>query len=176
MNRLVSIVLVASLALGGCAARLKSSGTPPAAISAAAKANLVVTFIGTQQVEANTDWYPIKGTWSQALASNAAAAGYRTTFLAGRPQTQARDGLMVVIRVENFRYLTGAARAAGSFAIGNAWVNAHVDYKDLRTGRLLGSRQYDTKSKGWQMWFSAMTDKQLKAIARQMVQDIGQAR
>ncbi|WP_122314466.1 hypothetical protein [Pseudomonas cichorii] len=140
------ITIIACLLLGGCAARVKQGGSQELRIQESAKPHLVVTFVGSKRVVASSDWYLLKGMWSQALSTDAKAEGYDTFFLGGKPQTQPRDGVMVVIHVSNFL--------------------------DLRTGQTLGSRTYDSYSLGWQMWFSAMTDKQLRKISRLMIADI----
>ncbi|MEX5572722.1 hypothetical protein Q1J52_07300 [Pseudomonas lijiangensis] len=172
MKRFLLIAVVASLLLSGCAARVKQGGSQDLRLQESAKANLVVTFVGNRQVEANADWYLLKGAWSQALSADAAAEGYVTSFLGGQPKTQPHDGVMVVIHVSNFRYIQWKSRFWASFTTGNAWVNARVEFRDLRSGQLLGTRTYDSYSLGWQMWFSAMTEKQLRKISRLMIADI----
>jgi hypothetical protein len=52
---------------------------------------------------------------------------------------------------------------------GNAFVNAKVSFRDLNTGQVWGERHYDTSSTAWQGVFSAMTDKQVKAIGKEIV-------
>lgn len=172
MKRLLWVAMVACLLLSGCAARVKQGGEQELRLQESAKTNLVVTFVGSRQVEANADWYLLKGVWSQALSADAAAEGYSTSFLGGQPKSQPRDGVMVVINVSNFRYIQWKSRFWASFTTGNAWVNARVEFRDLRTGQILGSRTYDSYSLGWQMWFSAMTEKQLRKISRLMIADI----
>ncbi|MFJ4142320.1 hypothetical protein [Pseudomonas sp. NPDC089734] len=176
MKKLLLVTIIASLFLAGCAARVKQGGSETLMIHESAKNNLVVTFVGSRQVNANADWYLLKGTWSKALSADATAAGYSSVFLDGTPRPQSRNGVMVIIHVSNFRYLDWKSRFWASFMTGNAWVNARVDFRDLRTGQALGSRTYDASSRGWQMWFSAMTDKQLRKISRLMIADIKAAR
>ncbi len=83
--------MVACLLLSGCAARVKQGGSQELRLQESAKTNLVVTFVGSRQVEANADWYLLKGVWSQALSADAAAEGYSTSFLGGQPKSEPRD-------------------------------------------------------------------------------------
>jgi hypothetical protein len=55
---------------------------------------------------------------------------------------------------------------------GNAFVQARVSFRDLKTGDSWGERSYDTSSTAWQGVFSAMTDKQVRAICKEIVADL----
>jgi hypothetical protein len=77
-----------------------------------------------------------------------------------------------VVKVDDYRYLsTGARYGFGVFA-GNAFINADAQFRDLQSGRTLGTRKYNTSSSAWQGIFSAMTSKQVEAICNQIVSDI----
>ena len=52
---------------------------------------------------------------------------------------------------------------------GNAFIKAKVRYLDLATGRSFGEEAIDTSSSAWQGIFAPMTDKQLAAIAKEVV-------
>jgi len=51
---------------------------------------------------------------------------------------------------------------------GNAFINSKVQFVDLSNGSALGERSYDTSSTAWQGAFSAMTDKQVRAICKEI--------
>ncbi len=53
----------------------------------------------------------------------------------------------------------------------NAYIDARARFEDLRSGRLVGERSFNTTSSAWQGVFSAMTDKQLDAISRELIAD-----
>jgi hypothetical protein len=82
----------------------------------------------------------------------------------------------VQINVTNFRYLTPGARYGAGVMVGNAWVNSSADYSDLKSGRLIGTRTYDTSSSAWEGVMSAMTKEQVEAIAQQIISDIKSAK
>ena len=92
------------------------------------------------------------------------------------PSLQGKDGVGIKINVTNFRYLTPGARYGAGVMVGNAWVNSSVDYSDLRSGRLIGTRTYDTSSSAWEGVMSAMTQEQVQAISQKIISDIKSAK
>jgi hypothetical protein len=82
----------------------------------------------------------------------------------------------IMINVTNFRYLTPGARYVAGVMVGNAWINSSADYSDLKSGRLIGTRTYDTSSSAWEGVMSAMTQEQVEAIAQQIISDIKSAK
>lgn len=51
-------------------------------------------------------------------------------------------------------------------------MDADVSFVDAKSGKVLGSRKYNTSSTAWQGVFSAMTDKQVRAICDQILKEI----
>lgn len=173
---LVSLTcLLAVSLLAGCAASVKSDGSGTLAIQESAKQNLVVNFKGNSKVQQNEDWPLLQRDWNEALQAEAARAGY------GLTETQAlspgnKEGVGITINVSNFRYLTPGARYGAGIMVGNAWVNSSADFSDLKSGSLIGTRTYDTSSSAWEGAMSAMTKKQVQAIAQQIISDIKNAK
>lgn len=170
----LSSVIAISM-LSGCAASVKSGGTETLTIQESAKQNLVVNFQGNSKVQQNEDWPRLKQEWNEALQNEATRAGYSLA------ETQAlspsgKDGVGIKINVTNFRYLTPGARYGAGVMVGNAWVNSSADYSDLKSGRLIGTRTYDTSSSAWEGVMSAMTKEQVEAIAQQIISDIKSAK
>lgn len=166
---------VAVLMLSGCAASVKSGGTQALAIQESAKQNLVVNFQGNSKVEQNEDWPRLKQEWNEALQAEATRAGYNLVETKA-PGPQGKEGVGIKINVTNFRYLTPGARYGAGVMVGNAWVNSSADYSDLKSGRLIGTRTYDTTSSAWEGVMSAMTQKQVQAISQQIISDIKSAK
>ncbi|OZY39869.1 hypothetical protein CJF43_20465 [Pseudomonas fragi] len=166
---------VAISLLSGCAASVKSGGSQTLSIEEAAKQNLVVNYAGNSMVQRNEDWPLLKQDWSQALQNEADAAGYRLAYT-GALKPDGKDGVGIKINVSNFRYITPGARYGAGIMVGNAWVNSSADFLDLKTGRLIGTRTYDTSSSAWEGAMSAMTQEQVEAIARQIIADIKSAK
>ncbi|MOA55780.1 hypothetical protein D3C78_1796290 [compost metagenome] len=82
----------------------------------------------------------------------------------------------MLVSVSNFRFLTTGARYSAGSMTGNAWVNSSADFLDLTTGRKVGTRTYDTTSTAWEGVMSAMTEKQVRAISKQIIEDIKNAK
>ncbi len=161
--------------LSGCAASVKSGGGAPLSIQESAKQNLVVSFTGNEKVLHNDDWPLLKSDWSEALRTEAVSAGYSLKEAQNLSVGNAQ-GVGITVNVSNFRYLTPGARYGAGVMVGNAWVNSTADFSDLSTGKLIGSRTYDTSSSAWEGVMSAMTQKQVQAIAKQIISDIKSAK
>ena len=174
----LSLALSCSIAvslLSGCAASVKSGGTEALTIEQSAKNNLVVNIQGNGKVQQNDDWIRLRQEWNEALKNEAARAGYRLTESHVANPAE-KEGVGIKINVTNFRYLTPGARYAAGVMVGNAWINSSADYSDLKSGRLIGTRTYDTSSSAWEGVMSAMTQEQVEAIAQQIISDIKSAK
>jgi hypothetical protein len=83
------------------------------------------------------------------------------------------DSLVAVI-VNNYRYLSQAARIAIGILAGNAFIEAEVIFTDLSNNTSAGTRKYSTSSSAGQGIFSAVTDKQIRAICDEIVKELSQ--
>ena len=166
---------VAVSLLSGCAASVKSGGTEALTIEESAKKNLVVDIQGNGKVRQNGDWIRLRQEWNEALKNEADRAGYRLTESHVANPAE-KEGVGIKINVTNFRYLTPGSRYAAGVMVGNAWINSSADYSDLKSGRLIGTRTYDTSSSAWEGVMSAMTQEQVEAIAQQIISDIKSAK
>lgn len=159
--------------LSGCAVNLsKTGGASQLAIPGESRSNLVVAFDGNSKVEANPQWGMIKTSWRNALLSEASSAGYSITERPTPVQPENTPGTIIQIDVSNFRYMTPGMRYGLGIMAGNAWVDADVTYRDLQTGETIGVRKYNTSSSAWEGVFSAMTEEQLQALAKEIVAEI----
>ncbi|MCD4530151.1 MULTISPECIES: hypothetical protein [Pseudomonas] len=113
--------------------------------------------------------------WNDALQVEATRAGYNLAEAQAK-SLEGKDGVGIKINVSNFRYLTPGARYGAGVMVGNAWVNSSADYSDLKTGRLIGTRTYDTSSSAWEGVMSAMTQEQVQAISQKIIADIKNAK
>jgi len=175
LKKLSILIVISALLLGGCAASVKQGGSENLIIPEAAKSNLVVSFKGTSEAEADTDWDLFKGAWAGALKQEASAGGYKASE-SGSSAVRGADGVLLVINVKKFRYLSAGARYAAGVMVGNAWVESEADFFDLKSKQKLGYRTYATSSSAWEGVMSAMTEKQLQAISKQIIADIKAAK
>lgn len=171
--RLVVAAIVAAM-LGGCAATVQQaeSSRPEIDVPAAAARKVVLVVTGSDRAAGSSDWEALRGEWRSAMAAATAGAGLGFEWrdsLANLPRT---PGTMAVVKVNDYRYLsTGARYGLGALA-GNAFIDSDVSFRELPSGKVLGSRKYNTSSTAWQGIFSAMTSKQVQAICEQIVAEI----
>ena len=81
-------------------------------------------------------------------------------------------GTLLVVNINDYRYLTPGARYGFGVMTGNAFIDSSVEYRDLKTGAVLGEKRFNTTSSAWQGVFSPMTDKQVQAIATEIAGEI----
>jgi hypothetical protein len=55
---------------------------------------------------------------------------------------------------------------------GNAYIDAQLQFRDLNDGKVLGQEAYNTTSSATQGIFSAVTPKQIYAIADEVIRDM----
>lgn len=171
------LALLAITLLSGCAATVNKHGqASQLSIAADAKSNLVVNFTGNSKVASNASWGLLKTSWRNALQSEASTAGYALKEQTGAVRLGGEPGTILLVDVSNFRYLTSAMRYGLGVMSGNAWVDAEVSFLDLQSGETIGVRKYNTSSSAWEGVFSAMTDEQLQALAKEMISEVRSAK
>lgn len=166
-------LFVASFFLTGCAASLKkSSSDTPIKISRESGNKITMNITGSQLATKTSDWEQLKAEWRDAMKSAAAAAGIKFSSQEGKPKPTGETGTLVVVTVDDYRYISAGARYGLGVMTGNAFVNSSVQFRDLKTGDLLGQRSYNTTSSAWEGIFSAMTAKQIQTISADIVNEI----
>ena len=85
-------------------------------------------------------------------------------------------GAIIVQRHWERRYLRyfvalGAGVMLGVMT-GNAFINAQVGFRDLKTGETWTTKTYDTKSSAWNGVFAAMTTKQVRAMCHEILGEV----
>ncbi|WP_298231952.1 hypothetical protein [uncultured Azohydromonas sp.] len=163
---------VAALALSGCAANVVKSGSNDIRVPPEAAKKIVLSVTGTPTVTSSADWAPFRGEMRNAFANEAEAAGIAFTMGDGTARPTGEAGTLLAVQVNDYRYLSSGQRYGLGIMTGNAYVNANVRYLDLKTGQPFGEHSVNTSSSAWEGVFSAMTDKQLQAIARDVVGEI----
>lgn len=172
---LVSIFTAAAV-LSGCAATVNRPATADAAplrIPAESSKHVVMNVTGSKAATESKDWEPLKGEWQTAMKAATAAAGIRYSEQAGGPRPMTEAGTLVVVHVNDYRYLSPGARYGFGVMTGNAYVDSKVRFTDLKSGTTYGERTYNTSSSAWEGIFSAMTGKQIEAICKEIVTEIG---
>lgn len=169
-----SMMLAAAVALSGCAATVtKPADAPAAALQPTAKPAAVALLItGNPTIQASADWHTFRAEWRTAFNAAAAAAAMPATYLESEPAEQPPGTVLIRVTVNEYRYLTPGARFGLGIMTGNAFVDADAEFIEFPARRSIGKRKYGTSSSAWQGVFSAMTDKQVRALSDAMLQDL----
>lgn len=166
------IVLLATM-FAGCAAIVqKGADVQPLTVDQASKRNLVLNVTGSKQSLGSDDWEQMKADWRAAFKAEASRIGAVLTFqdIAAKPTGE--TGTLIVVYLNDYRYVSTGARYGLGVMTGNAYLDAQVRFVNAKTGQVLGERSYNTSSSAWQGIFSAMTDKQVQAIAQDVLAEI----
>jgi hypothetical protein len=170
LNKKYVLLIIAAFALGGCAASVKKGdNAAPIKVGTDASKMLVLNMTGSKDSTTSSDWEPFKGLWRQALKEDMTAIGAPFSAQEGEPKSIGEPGTLLVVDIDDFRYLSAGMRYGFGVMTGNAFVNARVSFRDLKTGEVWGEQKFDTSSTAWQGIFSAMTEKQVRAICKEIV-------
>ncbi|MDH4556241.1 hypothetical protein E8F11_13875 [Pseudomonas sp. BN417] len=171
----VILLLIAGLILTGCAANTtEERPAAPLAIPSDSRTQLIVNFKAGNHVFRNAYWDQFKSLWHAAIQSEASTYRYTVTEQVGPITTTSAPGLLLVIKVDDFRYVTESEFESDSEAE-HAWVDARVIYLDAQTAKEYGERSYNTSSTAWEGIASATTDVQVRAFAKGILNDIRSA-
>lgn len=167
----LSIVLVALL-LGACAATVsKPAGQAPVQISRpATSVNLLIT--GAPAIRGSSDWQTFRAEWRTAFAAAASIRGINSAYSEAELPDYPPGTVLVKVVVNDYRYLTSGARYGFGIMTGNAFIDADAQYIEFPGPRAFGARKFATSSSAWQGVFSAMTDKQVRAISDEILADL----
>ncbi len=92
------------------------------------------------------DWNDFKGLWREACIQQSTGVGAVFTMQEGEPKPTGDAGTLVVVDVVDYHHRSTGARIMFGVMTGNAYINAKVTFRDLKSGDLRGSKAYDTKS------------------------------
>ncbi|WP_052659274.1 hypothetical protein [Pseudomonas sp. LFM046] len=166
-----ALLLLAAVLLIGCSANsTEEYPASPLALPSDARTHLIVNFKAGNEVFRNAYWDQFKSAWRAAIQREASIYGYSVTEQVGPITTASDPGLLLIIKVNDFRYVTE------SEGTDDAWIDARVIYLDAQTAKEYGEREYDTSSSAWESVDSAMTDAQVQAITKDMLDEIRTAK
>lgn len=169
-TRLLSCAISAVVLLSGCAATVKRSGSSQVIATPDGTNRLVLQMSGRES--GPSDWETFKGEWRSALRDESERNGYRFQSLEDDTKPDADPGLLVSVRIHDYRYLTPGVRYGFGVMTGNAFIESTVRFVDMASGQRVGERVYNTTSSAWEGVFSAMTSKQVAAIAADIVREV----
>jgi hypothetical protein len=117
---------------------------------------------------------PVGAEAGKSCTLEAAAVGAAFSMQEGEPKPTGDFGTLVVVDVADYRYVSTGARIMLGVMTGNAYINAQVAFRDLKSGDVRSNKTYDTTSTAWQGIFSGMTVKQVRAMCHEIVGEIAQ--
>ena len=173
----LSLTAVAALvALAGCAATVArvapGAAAAPITVSQAAAKRIHLAVTPGPGVEAGADWTRLVADWQTSMAASAYGRG--ASFSLAQPgETPGGSGVLLRMQVNQFRYMTEGTRALVGVFGGNAHLDVDVTFVELPQGSTGGTRNYKASSSAWQGVLSAMTPKQVDAMAREIIAEIG---
>jgi hypothetical protein len=181
MIKSVKMALVAfSIILTGCAATVtQPSGTTaptlgvaPLHIPPASAQKIVMTVKGNPTVSATTDWQALREEWRIGMSAAASGKGLTFAFLDGDAVPASEAGTLIGVKINDYRYVSQSARIFLGVMAGNAFLDAEVEFTDLQSRRIIGTRKYSTTSSAWEGIFAAMTDKQVQLVSNQIIAEV----
>ena len=173
MNLVVTTLAISVVFLSGCAASVqKSAAKDPLNTTSNSARHITLNVTGPSQITKSADWEQLKGEWRAGMQAAASSIGAKFSAQEGKPKPTGEAGTLVVVNVNDYRYISPGARYGFGVMTGNAYIDSSVQFRDLNTGTLLGQRTYNTSSSAWQGIFSAMTEKQIQAITSEIASEI----
>lgn len=166
--------VAAAAVLAGCAAQVTRGGGADDRVTLppTASQRLVVSISATPATRQTAHWPDFAAEIRRAFETEARSVDMPIAFQEGPARPTGEAGTLLAFEVQDYRWLSTGARYGLGVMTGNAFVNARLQFQDLKSGASYGSRTVNTSSSAWQGVFSAMTDKQLQAIARDTLADL----
>lgn len=183
--RFSTLIAVAALTLGGCAASVdrKTPQADAAAVPAQQQPSMKIPADAGKRLVLNmqldpklaatdTGWPDFKKEWIDITQEQATGKGMSFAAQDGASKATGEQGTLVVVRINDYRSVSIAKRVMLGVMSGNAYIDSKVEFRDLATGKLYGERAYNTSSSAWGGVFAAMTPKQIYALADEIVGEI----
>lgn len=173
-RRFLTASTVAALLLSGCAATVSRTGASgaPLQVNPASTSHLSLQVQPAPGMVSNGDWHALRNDWRECMGQSTGLAGMGYTWLEASAEPPAKPGVLAVVKVQNFRYVSAAARIGMGVLGGDAHINAEVSFYELPDKRLLGTRTYGTTTKFSEGIFSAASRKQIEAMSQEIVAEI----
>ncbi len=184
MRKLVLIALLGVAVLSGCASTAPGGAAPanspatasapvapvqqPVTIPVASAKKVVLVMTGSKAVVEAKDWAAFKEEWRDTLSEYAKQDGIAFSIQEAAPPLGGDAGTVLAVYVNDYRWVGIGARIMLGIMSGNAYIDAKVNYRDLKTGQNFGAQDYNTSSSAWQGVFGKMTPQQVDSIGLQI--------
>ncbi len=174
MRRRYATILAFVALASGCAATVKRgpADAPLAKIPPSAASKLVLNVSGSTNSVNAKDWNDFRQEWKENFAEKAGAARVKFDMQEGPSKPTGEDGVLLTVYVDDYRFIRPGTRYLTGIMGGNAYIEAKLTYLSLKTGQSFGSQAINTSSSAWEGVFSPMTNKQVEAIAVDVLSNI----
>ena len=171
---ITAFAVATSCLFAGCAATVKrpSSEAGVVRLSPASASKLVLNMSGPPASVGSGDWPGFKQEWQESFAEEAKQANMAFVFQNGPAKPTGEQGTLLSVYVDDFRFIRPGTRYGVGIMSGNAYIESKLTFIDLATGAVLGVQTANTSSSAWEGVFSAMTDRQVRAIAADVFKQI----
>ncbi len=182
------LVAIAFVLLSGCAATVQRPTTDdgakqapvgataplvtPLVVPAGSLKKLVLVFQPTGTFQKDSGWTDFAKEWSDIFKEQFKAKGVEVVSQETAPAASAQVGTVLTMNVKDYRNLRPGMKIMFGILVGNAFINASGEFRDLATGTVYGTRVYDTSGSVWQGIFASTTPSQMYAIADQAIKDL----
>jgi hypothetical protein len=169
----LAILVAGFLGLTGCASTVqKSDNSKPTAVGRAAGSAIVLNITGSTTSTSSKDWADFQSLWREPCSEESAAVGASLSMQEGEAKPTGDSGTLVLVNIVDYRYVSTGARIMLGVMTGNAYINAEVSFRDLKSGEVRATKTYDTTSTAWQGIFSGMTGKQVRAMCHEIAGEL----
>lgn len=165
--RLSLLLLV--LLLAACAATVTKPSGQAQIQPATSVRTLVLLITGNSAVQSSANWHTFRAEWRTAFEAAAGARGLSTSYIEAEPSDLPSGTVLVRIAINRYRYLSPGVRFGFGVMTGNAFIDADVAFVEFPGAKQIGTRKFSTSSSAWEGIFSAMTNKQVRAISDEIV-------
>jgi hypothetical protein len=171
-------MVIAAALLAGCAATVQRTdpvtGTAATAVSIPSESTerVVLSMQLDPRHPQDAGWKSFRQEWIDIMQERASAQGFKFAMQEGEPKPTAEAGTLMVVRVNDYRHVGIGSRIMFGIMTGNAFIDAKIEFRDLKAGALYGERAYNTSSSAMHGVFAAVTPKQIYAIADETLAEI----
>ncbi len=176
LKTVAPLLVAAALALTGCAATVSrpegQTSAPAMKIPAEATKRVVLNLQLAPSHPQDEAWRTFKQVWVDIARERVSAQGLAFDTQDGPAKSQGEAGTLLVVKINDYRHVGVGARMWGGIMTGNAYIDADVQFRDLKRGTSYGERSYNTSSSAGHGVFGAMTPKQIYALVDEMLVEI----
>jgi hypothetical protein len=174
MNFRWTVAALCLALLTGCAAAVKKDSANAGSLEMPKKviSKLVLNVSGPKETTSAEDWNGFKQEWLEHFEEQAEEAHIAFEMQEGPPRATGEEGVLLYVFVQDYRFIRPGTRYIVGITAGNAFIESKLTLSDLQTGAPLGSQVANTASSAWEGIFSAMTNRQVEAIATDVFKQI----